>query len=202
MKLRLGRPTAEQDLAAVRAVRRRLPDSVALMVDYNQALTVTEAIRHGQVLDGEGLYWIEEPIRHDDYAGCARIAAALATPVQIGENFAGAPAMAGAIANGACDCVMPDLETNWRRHRLATRRSDRVGCRDRDVIAHLPGSQRPSSGCHADLPLAGICRLGRADPGGATADRRRHGPGAGAAGYGRVLGRGRHQTSRHRVRRP
>ena len=77
VKLRLGRPTAEQDLAVVRAVRRRLPDNVALMVDYNQALTVTEAIRRGQALDGEGLFWIEEPTRHDDYAGCARIAPAL-----------------------------------------------------------------------------------------------------------------------------
>ena len=108
VKLRLGRPTAEQDLAVVRAVRRRLPDNVALMVDYNQAL------------DGEGLFWIEEPTRHDDYAGCARIAAALATPVQIGENFAGPPAMAAALAAGACDYVMPDLEriggvTGWQR---------------------------------------------------------------------------------------
>jgi mandelate racemase len=120
VKLRLGRPTAEQDLAVVRAVRHRLPDNVALMVDYNQALTVTEAIRRGQALDGEGLFWIEEPTRHDDYAGCARIAAALATPVQIGENFAGPPAMAAAIADGACDYVMPDLEriggiTGWQR---------------------------------------------------------------------------------------
>jgi mandelate racemase len=111
---------AEQDLAVVRAVRRRLPDNVALMVDYNQALTVTEAIRRGQALDGEGLFWIEEPTRHDDYAGCARIAAALATPVQIGENFAGPPAMAAALAAGACDYVMPDLEriggvTGWQR---------------------------------------------------------------------------------------
>jgi mandelate racemase len=125
MKLRLGRATAEEDLAAVRAVRRRLPDTVALMTDYNQALTVTEAIRRGQALDGEGVYWIEEPIRHDDYAGCdyagcARIAAALATPVQIGENFAGAPAMATALAADACDYVMPDLEriggvAGWQR---------------------------------------------------------------------------------------
>ena len=120
VKLRLGRATAEQDLAVVRAARRRLPDTVALMTDYNQALTVTEAIRRGQALDGEGVYWIEEPTRHDDYAGCARIAAALATPVQIGENFAGAPAMAAALAAGACDYVMPDLEriggvTGWQR---------------------------------------------------------------------------------------
>ncbi len=120
VKLRLGRATAEEDLAVVRAVRRRLPDTVALMTDYNQALTVTEAIRRGQALDGEGVCWIEEPTRHDDYAGCARIAAALATPVQIGENFAGAPAMAIALAADACDYVMPDLEriggvTGWQR---------------------------------------------------------------------------------------
>jgi mandelate racemase len=120
VKLRLGRPTAEADLAEVRAVRRRLPDSVALMADYNQGLTVTEAIQRGQALDDEGLYWIEEPTRHDDYAGCARIAAALKTPVQIGENFAGAPAMATALAGRACDYVMPDLEriggvTGWQR---------------------------------------------------------------------------------------
>jgi mandelate racemase len=120
VKLRLGRATAEEDLAVVRAVRCRLPDTVALMTDYNQALTVTEAIRRGQALDGEGVYWIEEPTRHDDYAGCARIAAALATPVQIGENFAGAPAMATALAADACDYVMPDLEriggvTGWQR---------------------------------------------------------------------------------------
>jgi mandelate racemase len=104
----------------VRAVRRRLPDMVALMTDYNQALTVTEAIRRGQALGDEGVYWIEEPTRHDDYVGCARIAAALKTPVQIGENFAGAPAMATALEANACDYVMPDLEriggvTGWQR---------------------------------------------------------------------------------------
>ena len=120
IKLRLGRPDAADDLAVVRAVRRRVPDTVALMADYNQALSVAEAIRRGNILDGEGLYWIEEPTRHDDYAGCARIAAALATPVQIGENFAGAPAMAAALAANASDYVMPDLEriggvTGWQR---------------------------------------------------------------------------------------
>jgi mandelate racemase len=120
VKLRLGRPTAEQDRTVVRAVRRRLPDTIALMADYNQALTVTEAIRRGQGLDGEGLYWIEEPTRHDDYAGCARVAATLTTPVQIGENFAGAQAMAAALSANACDYVMPDLEriggvSGWQR---------------------------------------------------------------------------------------
>jgi mandelate racemase len=109
VKLRLGYATLEEDLAVTRAVRRRLPDAVALMVDYNQALTIAEALRRGRALDGEGLYWLEEPIRHDDFSGNAAIARAISLPLQIGENFNGPEAMAAAIAAHACDYVMPDL---------------------------------------------------------------------------------------------
>jgi mandelate racemase len=58
VKLRLGYATLEEDLAAVRAVKPRLPKGVELMVDYNQALSVDEALRRGRALDGEGLAWI------------------------------------------------------------------------------------------------------------------------------------------------
>ena len=120
VKLRLGHPTLEGDLAAVRAVRKRIPDDIAIMTDFNQALDVPEAIRRGKALDGEGVYWIEEPIRHDDFAGCAEVTRAIATPVQIGENFSQVYDMERALAAQCCDCVMPDLEriggvTGWRR---------------------------------------------------------------------------------------
>jgi mandelate racemase len=120
VKLRLGHASPEADLAAVRAVRKRLPVGVALPVDYNQALSVEEAIRRGRALDGEGVYWIEEPIRHDDYRGCARVARELSTPVQIGENFSLPHSMEEALAAGASDYIMPDLEriggvTGWLR---------------------------------------------------------------------------------------
>jgi mandelate racemase len=108
VKLRLGNPNLEQDLAVTRAVRKRLPDTVELPVDYNQALTVAEAIRRGRALEGEGVAWLEEPIRHDDYAGNAAVARALAVPVQIGENFNGPQAMIEALAARAGDYVMPD----------------------------------------------------------------------------------------------
>jgi len=120
VKLRLGYATAEGDLAAVRAVRGRIPGDVQLMVDYNQALTVEEAIRRGRMLEPEGVCWLEEPVRHDDHAGCAAIARALELPVQIGENFSLVHDMQRALALQACDYVMPDLEriggvTGWRR---------------------------------------------------------------------------------------
>jgi mandelate racemase len=109
VKLRLGHDSLEADLAALRAVRKRLPDDIAIMADYNQALTLDEALERGRALDGEGLAWIEEPIEHDDYAGCARLARELATPIQIGENFVGSNAMASAIAAHAADYMMPDV---------------------------------------------------------------------------------------------
>jgi len=120
VKLRLGYPTLQEDLAAVRAVRGRIGDDVALMVDYNQALSVPEALERGRALDGENIYWLEEPVRHDDYAGCAELARALKTPVQIGENFSEVTSMEAALAAKAADYVMPDLEriggvTGWQR---------------------------------------------------------------------------------------
>ncbi|MEJ1931956.1 enolase C-terminal domain-like protein [Nostoc sp. NIES-2111] len=109
IKLRLGYPSLAADIAAVRAVRKRLPDGVDLMVDYNQALTTTEAVLRGRALDGEGLCWLEEPIRHDDWGGNARVAREVAIPLQIGENFNGPEGMAEALARQACHLVMPDV---------------------------------------------------------------------------------------------
>jgi mandelate racemase len=110
VKLRLGYPTLNEDIAAVRAVRRRIGDDALLMVDYNQALTTDEAHARGRALDGERIYWLEEPIRHDDYAGAAALARALAVPVQIGENFSLPVGMQAALEANASDYVMPDLE--------------------------------------------------------------------------------------------
>jgi mandelate racemase len=120
VKLRLGYPTLREDLAALAAVRKRVGEGTRIMVDYNQALTVADALARGRALDREGVYWLEEPIRHDDYAGAARLARELATPIQIGENFSEPHSMAVAIAAGACDYAMPDLEriggiTGWQR---------------------------------------------------------------------------------------
>jgi len=109
VKVRLGRPTLAEDLAALRAVRDALGDDVTLFCDFNQGLSPGEAMARCRAIDGEGLAWIEEPVAYGDLAGSARLARALATPVQLGENFYGVHAMAEALAAEACDLVMPDL---------------------------------------------------------------------------------------------
>jgi mandelate racemase len=76
---------AGADLAPVRAVRAAVSD-LGLMVDFNQSLSVEDALALTNELDALDLYWVEEPTRADDYAGHARIRAAMRTPVQLGEN--------------------------------------------------------------------------------------------------------------------
>ncbi len=120
LKIRIGRPNFKQDLAAVRNVKKRIGDDVLLMSDFNQSLTVNEAILRGRALDDEGLYWIEEPVRHDDYTGYAKIAAEVKTPIQIGENLRDSLEMQKAIDAKAGEYYMPDVQriggvTGWLR---------------------------------------------------------------------------------------
>jgi mandelate racemase len=110
VKLRLGYPSLAEDLAALSAVRRSIAcHDVEIMVDYNQALTSTEAILRGRELEKEGIYWLEEPISHDDYVASAAVAGELKVPIQIGENFNGPEGLLRAVTARASDYVMVDV---------------------------------------------------------------------------------------------
>ena len=109
VKVRIGHPDVRRDVEVVRAVRSAIGEGVDLMVDYNQVLPVPEAVSRARALDGEGLYWIEEPTRADNFAGHARVAREARTHVQLGENWWGPHDMAKSLASGASDLAMPDV---------------------------------------------------------------------------------------------
>jgi mandelate racemase len=97
VKLRLGRGEISLDLA----VRKRLPDQVRLMVDFNQALTFSDAMQYCLTLDEGGSTGSRSP------SGTTT-------------NFAGLAPMAAALEASASDYVMPDLDriggvTGWQR---------------------------------------------------------------------------------------
>lgn len=120
LKLRLGREHIADDLATLDAVRNSVGDSMHLMIDFNQGLTLAEALQRCHMIDDHGLAWIEEPIVYDNLDGYARLAADLKTPLQIGENFYGPREMHKALQRNACDLVMPDFMriggvTGWMR---------------------------------------------------------------------------------------
>ena len=120
LKLRLGRDRLDDDLRAIGNVREAVGDDVKLMCDFNQGLSLGDALVRCRDLDDEGLYWFEEPIAYDNLSGYAQLTDELATPVQLGENFYGPRAVYDAMLAGAGDFFMPDLMriggvTGWMR---------------------------------------------------------------------------------------
>ena len=120
LKLRLGRDSIADDHATIDAVRQSVGDDMNLMIDYNQALSMADALERCHRLDDLGLAWIEEPVLYDNYEGCAQLANQLKTPLQIGENFYGPRELHKALQMRACDLVMPDFMriggvTGWMR---------------------------------------------------------------------------------------
>jgi hypothetical protein len=120
LKLRLGRDRLADDLAAIEAVRSAAGADIKLMVDFNQGLSLGDALHRCHALDGQGLTWFEEPTAYDNFAGYAQLTRELTTPVQLGENFYGPRALHQALSMGAGDYVMPDLMriggvTGWMR---------------------------------------------------------------------------------------
>jgi len=120
VKAKIGYPAVAEDVAVVRAIRRAIGDSMAIMVDYNQSLRPAEAIERIRLLDDEGLTWIEEPTLAHDYRGHALIADSARTPLQCGENWWGVQDVQHAIDARASDYMMLDVMkvggvTGWTR---------------------------------------------------------------------------------------
>lgn len=109
MKFKVGAGDLGDDVQLVRDVRTATGASTALMVDYNQSLDRSGAVRRGRALETCGLRWIEEPCRADDDASHAHVAACLDTAIQLGENWWGPNDTARSLALNACDEVMLDV---------------------------------------------------------------------------------------------
>jgi mandelate racemase len=118
-KLKIGGGSPDDDLAAIDAVREA-SGGARLMVDYNQSLTLDEALVRLRRLDAEGLEWIEEPLPADDLDGYVRLCEAIETPIQAGESWWSPEEAERHIAARACDLAMPDVArvggvTGWLR---------------------------------------------------------------------------------------
>lgn len=109
IKMKVGAPTLEEDVARIEAVRSVMETHHLLMVDANQALSVQEALQRGRVFEEMGCYWFEEPIRADNTDGLAHLARELTIPIATGENNYGLAQFRQLFERRAVDIVQPDI---------------------------------------------------------------------------------------------
>jgi L-alanine-DL-glutamate epimerase-like enolase superfamily enzyme len=74
------------DLENVRRMREALGPDIAIMIDVNMGWRADIAIQMGRKFEAYEVYWLEEPVVADDFAGYMRIAGALDLRIVGGET--------------------------------------------------------------------------------------------------------------------
>jgi L-talarate/galactarate dehydratase len=92
-------------------IREAIGPDIKLMCDINQRWRPEQAMDIGRRVEdaGVGLFWLEDVTTADDYAGLARIADALSTPVAGGEYVWGIVPFRHMIEARSVDIPMIDL---------------------------------------------------------------------------------------------
>jgi L-alanine-DL-glutamate epimerase-like enolase superfamily enzyme len=110
MKMQCGsEPTVAASVERVRVMREAIGPDVDLMCDINQLWSVNHALEVGRQIEPYHLYWLEDPVAHDDYAGLARLADALTTPIAAGEYHYGIVPFRHMLEARSIDIVMIDV---------------------------------------------------------------------------------------------
>jgi L-talarate/galactarate dehydratase len=106
-----GDTTPAKEVERAVKIREALGPDIKLMCDINQRWRPEQAIDIGKRVEdaGVGLFWLEDVTTHDDYAGIARVNAALATPICGGELVWGVVPFRNMIEARSVDYVMIDL---------------------------------------------------------------------------------------------
>lgn len=112
MKMQLALPgdtSPAREIERARLVRQAIGPDIELMCDINQRWSVHQAIDIGRRLEDVHFTWWEDVTAADDYAGLARVADALDTPVAGGEYVCGIAPFRHMLEARSVDIVMIDL---------------------------------------------------------------------------------------------
>ncbi|MGH7333740.1 MAG: mandelate racemase/muconate lactonizing enzyme family protein [Candidatus Rokuibacteriota bacterium] len=95
----------EEGVARVDAVRNAVGDRLALRVDFNESLSLDEALAFIPRLTPYGLTLVEQPISRHDIAGLARIRRGIGIPLMADESVSSPAALVEIIRREAADLV-------------------------------------------------------------------------------------------------
>ncbi|MBM3342737.1 MAG: mandelate racemase/muconate lactonizing enzyme family protein [Betaproteobacteria bacterium] len=97
------------EVERIKLIREAIGPKIDLMCDINQRWDVRQAISIGKQVEQYHMFWLEDVTTADDYAGLARVAAALDTPVAGGEYVYGTVPFRHMMEARSVDIPMIDL---------------------------------------------------------------------------------------------
>ena len=109
VKVKVGRPSLEEDLERVAAVRRIIGPHRLLMIDANQLWDLPTARRAARAMSAFDIFWLEEPLPAEDLQAYARLRSAVDIPLAAGESLYTEPQFRDALLAGAVDFLQPNV---------------------------------------------------------------------------------------------
>jgi len=100
---------AKTDVALVREARRGLGDDADLLIDAGLAWDAATAIQRARAFSEYDIFWLEEPLRPDDYEGYRRLAEATQVRIAAGEEESNRLSFLELMDRGRIDVVQVDL---------------------------------------------------------------------------------------------
>jgi len=104
----MGRDT-KTDIALVREGRRGLGDDGDLLIDAGLVWDAKTAIQRARAFEEFNIFWLEEPLRPDDYEGYRKLAVASPLRIAAGEEESNRLSYLDLMDKGKIDVVQVDL---------------------------------------------------------------------------------------------
>jgi L-alanine-DL-glutamate epimerase-like enolase superfamily enzyme len=101
--------SASSDLRYVEAIRRAIGDDVDFMLDVGLVWDAKTTIRRARLFEPYDLFWIEEPLHPDDYAGYAKVSESCVQHIAAGEEECTVAGFERLMDQGQVDVVQVDL---------------------------------------------------------------------------------------------
>jgi L-alanine-DL-glutamate epimerase-like enolase superfamily enzyme len=108
-KVKIGRPHVSEDVARLQAVRAAVGPGYELMVDANQSMSMSEALRRARALEGVQLAWLEEPMPADNLLDHQQLCRQAPMPIAVGESLYSVGQFADYLQAQACHIVQVDV---------------------------------------------------------------------------------------------
>ncbi|EIC83803.1 mandelate racemase/muconate lactonizing enzyme family protein [Serratia sp. M24T3] len=99
----------KRDIEYVEAIRHAIGDDVDFMLDVGLAWDAKTTIRRAQLFEPYRLFWIEEPLHPDDYAGYGKVSQSCSQHIAAGEEECTVVGFQRLIDEGQIDIVQIDV---------------------------------------------------------------------------------------------
>ncbi len=109
VKIKVGSPSWKTDLARLQAVREAVGQEVNIMMDANQGMDVPTACQLARAAESLNIFWFEEPVHHQDFAGYRTLKTQTGISLAMGEREFSSLPLRELIRERAIDIWQPDL---------------------------------------------------------------------------------------------